>query len=275
MTKFDIEIVGKIGSMALINKEYMDMNYNIISRVSRELKPGMIWVTSGATEIGRLDYIKRNGVELQGNTDMVKMDYSAQGQSILMAAYRQYIDSSYGVRQILVEHQHFNDKKKRDTLKEAFLRAPMQKVIPIVNYNDAVSYEENRKLEIHNLELINDSVAQCVDNDETASLIADLTKPRTLLILTVVDGIYDDPNDPTTLVSEICGSNTYELIENIKHYQEHCHGASRRGANGARSKLEYIQKPVMNGTEVIIANAKYFIKDILEEKVPRTKIFVK
>lgn len=49
MADFDIELVGKIGSMALIDRDYQDMNYNIIARLSRELRPGYIWVTSGAT----------------------------------------------------------------------------------------------------------------------------------------------------------------------------------------------------------------------------------
>ena len=82
MANFDIELVGKIGSMALIDREYQDMNYNIIARLSRELRPGYIWVTSGATEIGRLDYIKRTGKELHGSDEENKTDYSAQGQSI-------------------------------------------------------------------------------------------------------------------------------------------------------------------------------------------------
>lgn len=89
--KFDVELVGKIGSMALINKEYGDINYNIIARLSRELRPGYIWVTSGATEIGRLDYIKRRGQELSGPDCDNKTDYSAEGQSILMGCYRQYL----------------------------------------------------------------------------------------------------------------------------------------------------------------------------------------
>ena len=59
--KFDIELVGKIGSMALINKENNILDYTLIARLSSELKPGYIWVTSGAAETGRLDYIKRNG----------------------------------------------------------------------------------------------------------------------------------------------------------------------------------------------------------------------
>ena len=112
--KFDIELVGKIGSMALINKENNILDYTLIARLSSELKPGYIWVTSGAAETGRLDYIKRNGKELKGTAEDVKTDYAAQGQSILMSTYRQYVDSKYSLRQILVEHQHFNEDEKRN-----------------------------------------------------------------------------------------------------------------------------------------------------------------
>ena len=103
--KFDIELVGKVGSMALVNKKWGDIDYNAIARISRELRPGYIWVTSGATEIGRIDYIRRNGREIEGDYNDVKTDYAAQGQIILMDNYRQYIDPKYSVRQILVEHR--------------------------------------------------------------------------------------------------------------------------------------------------------------------------
>lgn len=79
--KFDTEIVGKIGSMALIRKEEHDIDYNVFSRIGRELHPGILWVTSGAVEIGRLDYIKRTGCELsrpQKRCD--DQDYSARGR---------------------------------------------------------------------------------------------------------------------------------------------------------------------------------------------------
>ena len=90
-----IELVGKIGSMALIRREEKDIDYNIFSRLGAELRPGMIWVSSGAVEIGRLDYIKRTGHELTGNPDEVKTDYSAQGQAILMENYRRFIAGQY------------------------------------------------------------------------------------------------------------------------------------------------------------------------------------
>lgn len=275
MYNFDIELVGKVGSVALINKEYHDINYNIIARLSRELKPGYIWVTSGATEIGRLDYIKRTGKELDGSDEENKTDYSSQGQSILMQNYRQYISSSYSVRQILVEHNHFNDDSKREYLRKMLLRCPSQNAIPIINYNDPVSYEENRKWEIQNLKARKKNIVECVDNDETASQIACLVKAKRLVILTSVDGIYIDPKDKNSLVTEISGKDIYELIENINNHQQFCNGASRKGANGARAKLEYIKAPVQNGTEVYIANSKYSLKDILDGNTPSTKIFVK
>ena len=88
---YSFELVGKIGSMALIRPEDRDMNYNIFSRLGAELRPGMIWVTSGATEIGRLDYIRRTGCELCGDPEQDKADYASQGQAVLMQTYRQFI----------------------------------------------------------------------------------------------------------------------------------------------------------------------------------------
>lgn len=272
MSAFDIELVGKIGSMALIDRDYQDLNYNIIARLSRELRPGYVWVTSGATEIGKLDYIKRTGNVLCGAEEDNKTDYAAQGQSVLMQTYRQFIDSRYSVRQILVEHQHFNDAQKRKHLCDMLTRCPAQNAIPIINYNDAVSYEENRKLEIDRIKEKNGKAIECVDNDETASQIACLVKCRTLLILSTTDGILNDPNDESSLVERVSGKDLYELLDNVEELQKHCKGASRKGAHGARAKLEYIKEPLKNGTNVIIASSKYSIKDILDGTARATRI---
>ena len=238
MAKFDIELVGKVGSFALIDKQYGDINYSTIARISRELRPGIVWVTSGATEIGRLDFIKRNGFELSGSDEDNKTDYAAQGQSVLMSWYRQFVDSRYSIRQILVEHQHFNDPLKRDYLRQVLLRCPKENAVPIINYNDAVCYEENRKMEIRALMSEKSDIVECVDNDETASQIACLLPSEKLLILTSVDGIYTDLDDENSLVKEIYGKNTEELLSHINEYQKYCHGASGKGANGAGAKLE-------------------------------------
>ena len=273
--QFDTKLVGKIGSMALIDKESNILDYTLIARLSSELRPGYIWITSGAAETGRLDYIKRNGKELTGEKEDVKTDYASQGQSILMSTYRQYVDAKYSLRQVLVEHQHFNDPQKREHLKAMLLRAKDQNAIPIINYNDAISTEESRRFEIQSLKNKNAKVVECVDNDETASQIACLVKAENLIILTSADGIYKDSHDPSTLIEEISGKDVYEVLDNITACEEYCNGASRAGANGARAKLEYIKDAVKMGTKVIIASAKCTLHDLLNGTAKATRIGVR
>lgn len=270
MTKFDYEVVGKIGSMALIRREDNDIDYNIFSRLGSELRPGIIWVSSGATEIGRLDYIKRVGRELMGDLEDVKTDYAAQGQSILMSEYRRFIPAQYAVRQLLVEHTHFNDEEKRAHIKRFLIRCALQGAIPIVNYNDPVSVEENRRMELTNLREQKSSVVECIDNDETASVICTLVHSMYLVILTSVDGIYRDANDPATLVEAVEGKNAQEVIDAINELQSSCIGASRAGANGAKAKLDFIKEPVLQGTTVIIANARNRLSDVIKGACKRT-----
>ena len=261
--KFDYELVGKIGSMALIRKADNDIDYNIFSRLGSELRPGMIWVSSGATEIGRLDYIRRNGRELTGDIEEVKADYSSQGQTILMMEYRRYIPDRYSVRQLLVEHTHFNDEEKRKHIRSFLLRAARQNAIPIVNYNDPVSIEEIRKMELAHLREQTENVVECIDNDETASVICSLVHARYLIILTSADGIYRDPGDPGTLVPAVEGKNSEEIIQQIEELSNSCVGSSRIGSNGARAKLDFIKQPIREGTTVYIASAQQRIQDLL------------
>ncbi len=272
--EYQFELVGKIGSMALIRKEDREIDYNIFSRLGSELKPGMIWVTSGATEIGRLDYIKRTGCELCGDPEQDKADYASQGQAVLMQNYRQFVRPEYGIRQILVEHTHFNDPEKCEHIRQLMIRAARQKTIPIVNYNDPVSDEENRKMELAARRRNGEEVHECVDNDETASLIARLVRAKLLVLLTSTEGIYQVSNDPSTLVREVTGRSFEEVEQKIRTLQDSCVGASRAGANGARAKLEYAMECVRGGTTVIIGNAQHRLSDLVAGRVPCTRIGV-
>lgn len=268
------DVVVKIGSMALIHNEDGDLDYNIFSRLGKSLKPGMLLVSSGATEIGRLDYVNRNGHEATGDVEDIKTDYSAQGQTILMKNYRRFISQEYSVRQLLVEHSHFNDIEKREHILRFLLRAPEQNAIPIINYNDPVSSEENRKMELKALGSNGQRVVECVDNDETASIVAMLVKARKLVILTSVNGIYKVRGDESTLIREISGRTPQELEENVNKAIGYCKGASREGANGAGAKLMYTLGPAKLGTHVYISSAANRIIDILEGIAPSTHIYL-
>lgn len=269
-----IEIVGKIGSMALVDEKHGDLDYNKFAAIGRWLKPGVVWVTSGAVEIGRLDYIRRNGSELTGEAETVKTDYAAQGQSILMETYRRFAAPNISLRQVLVEHSHFNNEAPRAHILRLLERASEQNAVPIVNYNDAVSFEESRRMEIMALARSGKKPVELVDNDETAAQIACLTKAKTLLILTNLDGVYKDINDRGSLITEISGS-AEEVIIKIEEYKASCRGASRKGANGAFAKLEFIKPCVKQGISVTIASARHDIPDILSGAAPATRIFSK
>jgi glutamate 5-kinase len=270
--KFDVELVGKIGSMALVDSVHGELDYQKFVRISRHLRPRMIWVSSGATVIGRYDYIHRNGCELDGAIEDVKADYAAQGQAILMQTYRNFVDPRYSLRQVLLEHNHFNDGVKREHIKNLLLRCAEQNAIPIINYNDCVSSEENRKWEIEKLRGEKEDVVELVDNDETAAQVACLVKSKQLVILTNLDGIYRDVSNPDTLIREISGKDTYEVLASIDEAKKLCEGASRAGANGAKAKLEYIKPCIENGTKVIIASSRFDLEDIVAGRVPCTVI---
>ena len=91
---------------------------------------------------------------------------------------------------------------------------------------------------------------ECVDNDETAAVIAGLVTTKTLLIMTSTEGIYADPKDPKTLIRDVLAKTPEEMERKIRELQTHCMGASRAGANGAYAKLEYALGPAMRGTAV-------------------------
>ncbi len=271
-----IDTVVKIGSMALIQKDESAIDYNIFQRLSRDLRPGMLLVSSGATEIGRLDVLHRTGHELLGEDDeTAKTDYAAQGQSILMNNYRQFVKPEYGIRQVLVEHTHFNDPVKREHIRRLLERASEQNAIPIVNYNDPVSDEENRKMELASRRLRGAEVVECVDNDETAAVIARLVEAKTLVLLTSTEGIYLNRDDPATLVTRIEEHSSERLSARVDELLTHCVGASRKGANGAHAKLAFALKAALCGATVIIGHARHPLHLLLSGEVPATRIGLK
>ncbi len=270
-----IELVVKIGSMALIQPQDGAIDYNIFQRLGDDLRPGMALVTSGATEIGRLDYLHRTGHELSGELEQDKTDYASQGQIVLMDNYRKFVHPEFGVRQLLVEHTHFNDPAKREHILRFLQRAAAQNCIPIINYNDPVSDEENRKMELSSRRGNGEQVVECVDNDETAAVIAALVRAKTLVLLTATEGIYLDVHDPSTLVREVFAGDIEGLREKILELRTHCRGASRRGAGGADAKLSYALRAAESGSRVIIGHARHHIADLIAEKIPCTHIGVR
>ena len=158
--------------------------------------------------------------------------------------------------------------------RQLLIRAAKQGTIPIVNYNDPVSDEENRKMELATRRKNGDVVHECVDNDETAAVIAGLVKAKMLVLMTSTEGIYQVPGDPSTLVRDVTGKTIEEVEAKVRALQQNCVGASRAGANGAKAKLEYALESVRGGTTVIIGHARHHLSDLVQGRVPCTRIGV-
>ena len=133
---------------------------------------------------------------------------------------------------------------------------------------------ENRKMELAARREKGGEVHECVDNDETAAVIAGLVKAKTLVLMTSTEGIYRESGNPDTLVREVTGKTFEDVERQVRELQKSCHGTSRAGSNGAAAKLEYALGCVRGGTTVIIGHARHHLSDLTEGRVPCTRIGV-
>ena len=195
--QYDFELVGKIGSMALIRQRgSADIDYNIFSRLGRELKPrhdlgderrggnrpaGLYQVARG-TELT----VRQRGCRIRPTT-------RAQGQSILM----EQLPPLHRGRNIPCARcwwsiSHFNDPEKREHIRR--LLPPRERSRARFRLSTTTTPFPTRKTarwELSNLRREHrDVVHECVDNDETAAVIAGLVTTKMLLIMTSTEGIY-------------------------------------------------------------------------------------
>lgn len=117
-----------------------------------------------------------------------------------------------------------------------------------------------------------DQVVECVDNDETAAVIANLVHTKKLVLMTSTEGHLPRPHRP---------QNAGGAGDGEKHGRAGGEGAaaagklrraSRAGANGAKAKLEYALKSARQGTMVIIGHARHRLSDLAEGRVACTRI---
>ena len=75
-------------------------------------------------------------------------------------------------------------------------------------------------------------------------------------------------------VPDVTGKTVEEVEAKVRALQQNCVGASRAGANGAKAKLEYALESVRGGTTVIIGHARHHLSDLVQGRVPCTRIGV-
>ncbi len=190
----------------------------------------LIVVSSAAITAGR----ERLGHRPLPQAMPAKQMLAAVGQSRLMAHYEQFFDI-YGivVGQVLLTRSDLDQRSRylnaRDTL-QALLS---ERIVPIINENDAVSTEE----------------IKLGDNDNLSALVANLVEADLLLLLTDQPGLFtaDPRTDPNAqLIAE---------VEQIDDDLRALAGGSRSGlgTGGMSTKLAAADLARRGGAEVVIA----------------------
>lgn len=205
----------------------------------------IVLVTSGAVGAG----MGRLGFSRRPRTLREKQAVAAVGQGILLHMYEKLF-AEYGrvVAQVLLTRGDFSDRRRYLNVSHTFSQLLEYGVIPIVNENDTTAVEELR----------------FGDNDSLAALVAGAIDADLLIILSDIDGLYDDnpkinPNaHKISVVKEITPE-----IENLAG------GAgSSLGTGGMCTKIQAAKMCTNSGIPMVIASgsAEWVLQDIVSGK---------
>jgi len=173
------KIVIKVGSSLIAPSCNIDKNF--ISKIVKEIldveKLGYktVLVSSGAIAFG----LNKLGYREKPQDKYTLMSIASIGQVLLMDSYIEEF-SKYNklCAQILLTWEDFDDRRRFLNLKSTIEKLLNFGVIPIVNENDAISFDE----------------IKFGDNDRLSALVADSISAEILIILSDVEGLIDKEN---------------------------------------------------------------------------------
>jgi len=182
--------------------------------------------------------------------------YSSVGQPRMMRHYYSlFHDHGMRCAQILATKRDFAPGKHRENMINCYEGLLAEGIVPIANEDDAVSL----------------TMSMFSDNDELASLVAELIDADALVILTDTDGLYTGHPDDSN--SEKLSNVHHE--EAVEQYVQASSKGEGEGRGGMESKLKIAKKTAKNNIPTYIANGKQknVIVDILAGKDLGTKFY--
>src|SRR5690606_19090399 len=251
-------IVIKVGTNVMTNK-----NNKIVRPVLRNLVHQIaelydrdimtVLVSSGSVIAGK-EVLGESNIADRSQRRQV---YSAIGQPRMMRLYYN-IFNDYGLKcaQVLATKRDFNSGIHRDNMIKCYEGLLAEGVIPIANEDDAVSVTKS----------------MFSDNDELASLVAELIKADKFIILTDIDGLYTGhPEDENTEIIK-----TVKIDQNVEQYIRESDKGEAEGRGGMGSKLSIAKETAAKNIPTYIANGRreHVILDIMEGKNVGTKISI-
>ena len=231
-------IVVKVGTSTLTHSTG-HLNLRRIEKLVKVLSDMKNWgmqvvlVSSGAVSAG----MAKIGFGRIPSSPEEKQAMAAVGQSELMKIYdRFFSDYGHTVAQILMTKEVLSNPERRAAAENTFRRLLEMNCIPVVNENDSVSVEE----------------IVFGDNDNLSAIVASLVDAQGLIILTDIDGYYDD--DPRENPDARLIHNLYEITDQMINSAGG--GGTSRGTGGMRTKLEAAKFAGNHGIETIIMSGE-------------------
>ncbi len=226
-------LVIKVGSLA-VTDETGGVSVAKVQSIVRDLhelkKEGHlpILISSGAINTGR-SLIKK--------PDEKKMMISYQqaaaavGQPLLMKAYIDALSEfSWPCAQILVTHEDFKERKRFLNIRNTINRLLENGILPIVNENDTVSFEE----------------ITVGDNDQLAVMMTQASDAEKLILLSEADGLFDK-NPKEVGAQRLAEIDFRDDFSSVKIATK-----TSVGRGGMDTKLKAVRKLTPLGVDVIL-----------------------
>ncbi|WP_286744990.1 glutamate 5-kinase [Roseivirga sp. UBA1976] len=248
-------IVIKVGTNVLTNKDnrlVRPIIHQIVKQIAELYEQDIlsVLISSGSVISGK-EVVGSCNIKDKATRRQV---FSSVGQPRMM---RQYYETfhDYGMKcaQVLATKRDFNPGVWRENMINCYEGLLSEGIIPIANEDDATSV----------------SHSMFTDNDELASLVAELIGADMLIILTDTHGLYNGhpDDDGTKIIREV------KADERLDHYIRERGKGEAEGRGGMGSKLKIAQGAAAKDITTYIANGKRerVILDIVEGKRVGTK----
>jgi len=232
-------IVIKVGTNLLSSQTKIDENrIRVIVNQIAELKRcgyQVVLVSSGAIGMGAKELNIKHSVK----DIAMRQALASIGQPVLMSTYRKYFsDKDIICSQVLITRKDLDNRKTYVNLRNSVFSLLDLGIVPILNENDSISTAE-----------IGSAFG---DNDRMSALVASKIDAQLLVILTDIDGLYNDnpnKNPNAKLISEI------ETIDD--EIMSFAKGAgSIFSTGGMKTKLLAAKIASIAGCKCIIASGK-------------------
>jgi len=251
-------IVVKVGTnvMTNINNRIVGpILKNLVRQIAYMYERGIITVlVSSGSAIAGKEVLGTCNAE---DSTTRRQIYSSVGQPRMMRHYYSMFHD-YGMRcaQVLATKRDFSPGKYRENMINCYEGLLAEGIVPIANEDDAVSL----------------SMSMFSDNDELASLVAELVNADKLIMLTDINGLYTGhPEDnETKLLHKV------KVHENVEKYVKENNKGEGEGRGGMESKLRIAKTTACKNIPTYIANGKEdnILIDILEGKQVGTQFIV-